>query len=193
MNLTISPVSFQSSRLVITKMPKIKTAPAKDVFVGTMGAIAAVSIPEAPSGQDKKALSSIYTNLNYMINNSSRRDVKDGYVTGLITDKLDCLPEGFNQKFIKDVLTCITNEAETQTNNLFTCSGCYIGTEGTFLLNTCKNLVLLAASPKRADDKEFIKNLNADVLTSKKLMQEINNGNWDAVKKIELRDNNIRL
>lgn len=112
-----------------------------------------------------------------------------GDTAQLLNNEIKKLPQSSIKEFIKETLDCITNAFKNNPEKL--CSmhqfgeGDVIGEEGTFLLETCRNLIRLTHG-QCSSEKDFVEQIQKDVETSKNLMQLINNNDWEGARKINL-------
>lgn len=205
MNLTVSPINVQtqsskniSSKGMFNKIFKVNKTPAKDVFVASATAAATVAgvvglataSQTQNSEQNEKTMSRVFKNIRSMYDSASLLNNEFGNLVKNINEDLTTLPDNSTKDFINEVMTCISTSLDKDPKKL--CSshrfgdGDVMGKEGCFLLKTCQNLISLQLNPEDAEDKEFVAQVQKDVVTSKNLMQLINNDDWDTARKVDL-------
>ena len=196
MNLMVSSVSTQipasqniSSKGRFSKFFGINKKPAKDVFVA-----GAATVNQVQNSKNDKAMREVFVNLRFMHSKASLRDNSFEKLINNINEDLNKFPQDLTKDFISDVMGCISNALEKNPKEL--CSihefgnGRMMGNAGAFLLKTGQNLIRLKTNAEDAANKNFVEQVQKDVQTSKNLMQLINNGDWQSVRKINL-DSNI--
>ena len=206
MNLMVSSVSTQipasqniSSKGRFSKFFGINKKPAKDVFVAAATTAAAATAGAAAANQvqnskNDEAMREVFVNLRFMHSKASLRDNSFEKLINNINENLNKFPQDSTKDFISDVMGCISNALEKNPKEL--CSihefgnGRMMGNAGAFLLKTGQNLIRLKTNAEDAANKNFVEQVQKDVQTSKNLMQLINNGDWESVRKINL-DSNI--
>lgn len=205
MNLTVSPVSTQipasqniNSKGRFSKFFGINKKLKKDVFVAATSTAAAatgaVTASKVQNSQNDQAMKEVFVNLRFMHSKASLRDNSFENLIKNINEDLKNFPQDSTKDFINEVMSCISNALEKNPKEL--CSihdfgnGRMMGNAGTFLLKTCQNLIRLKTSADDAANKDFVEQVQKDAQTSKNLVQLINNGAWESVRKINL-DSNI--
>lgn len=205
MNLTMSAISTQvpasqnvSSKGRISKFFGINKKTAKDVFVRaastTTDKVNAVAANQVQNPQNNETMRKVFIDLRFMHRKASLRNNSFENLIKDINEGLKEFPQDSTKDFINEVMSCISDAIEKNPKEL--CSihafdnGAMIGNAGAFLLKTCQNLIRLKTSAADAANKDFVAQVQKDVQTSKNLIQLINKGEWESVRKVNL-DSNI--
>lgn len=203
MNLAISSINTQttssqniSSKGILGKIFRTNKNLTKDVFVPSAAATASASAAVANNTQNSKeteAMDKVYGNMEYMYMFARPSQYKD--IIKDINTNLEKLPENSTKAFINEVMNCITVTLENNFDEICSLNssqqGMVMGMQGRFLLKTCHKLIRLETDADMSNNKDFIEQVQKDVLTSKNLIELINKGDWKSAKKIEFNYNDL--
>lgn len=200
MNLTVSPINTKtgysqnvSSKGFFNKLFKASKNPAKDVFIASTAATAVSTgaITTARTQNSKEtdmAMDQIYRDLEEMYKFAGKSCFES--LIKNVNNNLEKLPDDSTKVFINEAMSSITNAIENNPSKLFSRYSSFgkvmIGLSGEFILETCANLLAINAGAEWANNQDFAEQVQKDILTSKNIMQLMNNGDWEAISKLDL-------